>query len=74
MRTLYGFLFCMWALIIAGGGIAVNVLGPLSISGYGDWDPILSSVIKGIVAIILVIVWVIVLLKVKQWIFHRTVG
>ncbi len=25
----------MWALIIAGGGILVTILGPFSISGYG---------------------------------------
>ena len=47
---LFGFLFVMWALIIAGGGILVTILGPFSISGYGDFD-LLTSVLKAIIAI-----------------------
>ena len=72
MKTLYAFLFGMWLLILIGGGVAVTVLGPISITGYGELDPILSSVIKGIVSILLVILWIIILSKMKHWILYRT--
>ena len=70
---LFGFLFAMWALIIAGGGILVAILGPFSISGYGDLDLLLTSILKAIIAIILVIVWVLVLSKLKNWIFKKEI-
>ena len=69
---LFGFLFVMWALIIAGGGILVTVLGPFSISSYGDFD-LLTSILKAIIAIILVIVWILVLSKLKNWIFKKEI-
>ena len=67
---LFGFLFVMWALIIAGGGILVTILGPFSISG--DFD-LLTSILKAIIAIILVIVWILVLSKLKNWIFKKEI-
>ena len=70
---LFGFLFAMWALIIAGGGILVTILGPFSISGYGDFDLLLTSILKAIIAIILVIIWVLVLSKLKNWIFKKEI-
>ena len=69
---LFGFLFVMWALIIAGGGILVTVLGPFSISSYGDFD-LLTSILKAIIAIILVIIWILVLSKLKNWIFKKEI-
>ena len=36
----------MWGLIIAGGGIIVTILGPISISGFGEFDWFIASVIK----------------------------
>jgi len=69
---LFGFLFVMWALIIAGGGILVTVLGPFSISSYGDFD-LLTSILKAIIAIILVIIWIWVLSKLKNWIFKKEI-
>jgi len=68
---LFGFLFVMWILILAGGGILVTVLGPFSISGYGDFDLLLTSALKAIIAIILVVIWILVLLKLKNWIFKK---
>lgn len=65
---LFGFLFVMWVLIIVGGGILVTILGPFSISGY---DLLLTSALKAIIAIILVIVWILVLSKLKNWIFKK---
>ena len=70
---LFGFLFAMWALIIAGGGILVTILGPFSISGYGDFDLLFTSILKAIIAIILVVVWVLVLSKLKNWIFKKEI-
>jgi ABC-type uncharacterized transport system permease subunit len=63
----------MWILILAGGGILVAILGPFSISGYGDLDLLLTSVLKAIIAIILVVVWILVLSKLKNWIFKKEI-
>jgi hypothetical protein len=54
-------MFLMWILIIIGGGIAVLVLGPISLSGFGEF-----------IAIILSIIWVLVLNKMKNLIFRKT--
>jgi len=70
---LFGFLVAMWILILIGGGIVVLVLAPISISGYGDLDWIISSSIKAVVAISLVIVWIFILLKIKNWIFRKEI-
>ena len=69
---LFGFLFLMWILILIGGGIAVAILGPISISGYGEYDALLSSILKGIIAIGLSIAWVLILAKLKNFIFKKT--
>ena len=69
--NLYGFLFAMWGLIIIGGGIVVTLLGPISISGYGEINLFIGSVIKGIIAIILVVMWILILSKLKNWIFKK---
>ena len=71
--SIFVFIFAMWLLLLAGGGILVTVLGPISISGFGDFDSILSSGIKAIIAIILVIAWVFVLSKIKNWIFQKQI-
>ena len=70
---LFGFLFTMWILIIAGGGALVMILGPLTISGYGDFDFLIASIIKAIIAIILVIIWILILSKLKNWIFKKEI-
>lgn len=70
---LFGFLFVMWILILVGGGILVTILGPFSISGYGDFDLLLTSILKAIIAIILVVVWILALLKLKNWIFKKEI-
>jgi hypothetical protein len=61
----------MWILIIIGGGIVVTILGPISISGYGEFNWFIGSVIKGIIAIILVVIWILILSKLKNWIFKK---
>ncbi len=68
---LFGFLFLMWILILIGGAIAVLILGPISISGYGEYDSMLNSIVKGIVAIVLSILWILILNKMKNFIFQK---
>jgi len=71
---LFGFLFGMWILILLGGGIAVLVLGPLSITGYGEMSLFLSSAIKAVIAILLVVAWILILSKLKNWIFRKEIN
>ena len=70
---LFGFLFGMWILILVGGGIVVTILGPITISGYGELNWFIASVIKAIVAIILVVIWILILSKLKNWIFRKEI-
>ena len=68
---LYGFLFAMWALIIIGGGIMVILLGPFTIQQFGDFHWIIASGIKVSIGLILVVIWIIILSKLKNWIFKK---
>jgi hypothetical protein len=68
---LYGFLFAMWALIILGGGIIVVLLGPFSIQQFGNFHWIIASGIKVTIALVLVIIWILILSKLKNWIFKK---
>ncbi len=70
---LYGFLFGMWILIIIGGGIVVTLLGPITITGFGEMNWFIASVIKAVIAIILVVIWILVLSKMKNWIFKKEI-
>ena len=65
------FIFAMWILIIVGGGLMVLFVGPLSFSGYGELDPLINSGAKVVIAMILIFIWVIALLKIKNWIFRK---
>jgi len=71
--SIFVFLGIMWILMIAGGGIIVTVLGPISVTGYGELNEIFSSGIQAAIAIILVVIWVLVLFKMKNWIFHKEI-
>ena len=68
---LYGFLFAMWALIILGGGIIVVLLGPFSIQQFGNFHWIIASGIKVTIALVLVVIWILILSKLKHWIFKK---
>ena len=70
---LFTFLFVMWGLIIVGGGIVVTILGPISISGFGEFDWLIASVIKAVIAIVLVVIWILILSKIKNWIFKKEI-
>ena len=69
--SLYGFLFAMWTLIIIGGGIMVVLLGPFSIQQFGDFHWIIASGIKVTIALILDVIWILILSKLKNWIFKK---
>lgn len=76
MRSrIYLFLFTMWILILLGGGIAVVILGPVSLSGFGSdsVDMYVTSLVKAVIAITLVVIWVLILSKLKNWIFRREI-
>ena len=60
----------MWMLIIIGGGISVVILAPITISGYGEFNLIFSSAIKAVISMGLVVTWIFILSKVKNWIFR----
>jgi amino acid permease len=63
----------MWGLIIVGGGIVVTILGPISISGFGEFNWFIASVIKAVIAIVLVIIWILILSKIKNRIFKKEI-
>ena len=63
----------MWILIIAGGSLLVTIIAPISITGFGEFDHLLDSGIKALVAILLVVVWIFIMSKIKNWIFHKQI-
>ena len=68
---LYGFLFAMWVLIIFGGGIMVILLGPFSIQQFGNFHWVFTSGIKVTIALVLVVMWILILSKLKNYIFKK---
>ena len=69
--TIFSFIFAMWILIIIGGGLMVLFIGPLSFSGYGEFNPLINSGAKVMIAMFLIFIWVLALLKIKNWIFRK---
>ena len=69
--SIFSLIFAMWNLIIIGGGLMVLFIGPLSFSGFGDLDPLINSGVKVLIAMALIFIWVIALLKIKNWIFRK---
>ena len=68
---IFSFIFVMWVLIIIGGGLMVVFIGPLSFSGDTNLDPLINSGAKVLIAMILISIWVLALLKIKNWIFRK---
>ena len=68
---LYGFLLAMWSLIIVGGGIMVVLLGPFTIQQFGDFHWTIASGIKVLIAFGLIIIWILILSKLKNYIFKK---
>ncbi|MEW6042959.1 MAG: hypothetical protein AB1608_01725 [Thermoproteota archaeon] len=71
---IYLFIGLMWVLMLAGGGILVVLVSKITIRGYGEeLDFFIASVIKAVIAIILVVCWVLVLTKLKNKIFQKQI-
>jgi uncharacterized membrane protein len=71
---IFAFIGIMWALIIAGGAILVVLVSKISIQGYGDEvDFLIGSIIKAIIALVLVVLWIVVLTKLKNKIFQKQI-
>ena len=70
---IYSFIFVMWILMLIGGGLIVLVIGPLSLGSIEYVEPIILSGIKVGIALILIFIWVLILTKVKNWIFKSQV-
>ena len=70
---IYSFIFVMWVLMLIGGGLMTLVIGPFSLGSIGNVDPIIFSGIKVGIALILIFVWVLIVRKVKNWIFKSQV-
>lgn len=68
---LYAFMAVMWGMLLGGGGLFVLVLGPLSVSGLGQYDAAASSALKAAVAAGFVAAWVIALARANSWMFRR---
>ena len=68
---IFSFIFVMWILIIIGGGLMVVFVGPLSFSGDTNLDPLINSGAKVLIAMILIFIWIVALLKIKNWIFRK---
>ena len=68
---IYSFIFVMWILILTGGGIVVELVGPISLSE--DVEPIITSGVKVSLAMFLIFIWIFTLTKIKNWIFKSQV-
>ena len=68
---IYGFIFVMWILIIIGGGIVVEFVGPISFST--EIEPMITSGVKMFLTLFLIIIWIFTLTKIKNWIFKSQI-
>ena len=71
--SVFAFIFSMWILILVGGGLLVLFIGPISFVGTTDTNSIFNSIIKVIIALILIFFWVLILTKIKNWIFQKQI-
>ncbi len=70
---IFVFIFIMWLMIIGGGGLLIYIIAPISISGYDKYDHLLDSGVKAAIAILLVIAWIFIMSKIKNWIFQKQI-
>ena len=71
---IFFYIFVMWILIIGGGGLLVSIIAPLSIHGFGKFDNLIDSIVKAGIAMILVVLWILVMSKIKNWIFQKQIN
>lgn len=72
-KPIFFYIFLMWTLIIGGGGLLVSIIAPLSIQGFGQFDHVIDSIVKAGIAIILVVLWILLMSKIKNWIFQKQI-
>ncbi len=70
---IYIYVLIMWIMIIAGGGLLFSIIAPMEIHGFGRYDEFLDSGIKAVIAIFLVVLWVFMVSKIKNWIFRKQI-
>lgn len=70
---IFFYIFVMWLLIIAGGALIVPIIAHISIQGFGNLDGMIDSVVKASIAIMLVVLWILIMSKIKNWIFHQQI-
>ncbi len=71
--SIYMYIFIMWAMIVAGGGLLFTVIAPIEIQGFGSYNSFLDSGIKAVIALLLVVLWIFIMSKIKNWIFHKQI-
>jgi flagellar biogenesis protein FliO len=54
--------------MILGGGLAVMVLGPLDVGPENAW---LNPIVKAVAAVLMVVLWVWVLVRMMRYILRR---
>ena len=60
--------------MLIGGGLITLVIGPFSLGALASYiDPIILSGVKVGIALMLIFTWVLILTKVKNWIFKSQV-
>ncbi len=67
------YLFIMWLMILGGGGFLVVTIAPISIQGLGKYGEFSDSGIKAVIAVFLVVLWIFIMSKIKNWIFHKQI-
>ena len=70
---IYVYVLIMWIMIIAGGGLLFSIIAPIEIHGFGRFDEFLDSGMKAVIAILLVVLWIFIMSKIKNWIFHKQI-
>lgn len=68
---IHAFVAVMWAMLLAGGGLFVLVLGPLSAPWPGAGGAAASSALKAAAAGAFVVAWIAALSRIKNWMFRR---
>jgi hypothetical protein len=70
-KSIFFYIFVMWVLIIGGGGLLVSIIAPISIHEFGKFDQVIDSIVKVAITLTLVVLWVLLMSKIKNWIFQK---
>ena len=70
---IYIYILIMWIMIVAGGGLLFTIIGPLKIDGFEKYSELVDSGVKAVIALLLVVLWIFIMSKIKNWIFHKQI-